>query len=364
MVKEFNRKIVLEDGSEYYGYAFGDVADTVTEIVFNTSMAGYQEIISDPAYTYQSVVMTYPLIGNYGVTDDDFEAKNLSLGGLIVREYNDFPSNFRYTKTLSEVMIENHIPGIYGLDTRALTRSIRDKGTRKVLITDATTPKDEALKILKSYRFPEDAVKKVSCKKRWYSRTANPKFNVVAVDLGIKSSTIKALNKKKCNVTVVPYDTPFEEIIKMQPDGVFLSTGPGNPNETKEVINLVKELKGKCPIFGTGLGYQIMAIAYGAKTEKLKFGHRGSNHAVKNVITGKVEIVTQNHSYTVSESSLKDTDLEITHKNVLDGTIEGLEAKKDLAFGVEYQPELGNGIITECLYEKFIKNMEEGKKNA
>lgn len=196
-MEEFNKKIVLEDGEEYYGYGFGANIESICEIVFNTSMVGYQEIVSDPSYTYQMVVMTYPLIGNYGITDEDYETKQPTIGGLIVREYNDLPSNFRYTKTLSEYLEENNIPGIYGLDTRKLTRSIRDKGSRKVIITDINTTKEEALKKLKEYNIPKDAVSKVSCKKKWHSRTANAKFNIVAVDCGIKLNIIRSLNKSK-----------------------------------------------------------------------------------------------------------------------------------------------------------------------
>ena len=217
-MEKFNKKIVLEDGEEYFGYGFGANTEVISEIVFNTSMVGYQEIISDPSYTYQMVVMTYPLIGNYGITDEDYETRIPTIGGLIVREYNDIPSNFRYTKTLSEYLEENNIPGIYGLDTRKLTRSIRDKGSRKVIITDAKTPKEEALKKLKKYDIPKDAVAKVSSKKKWYSRTANAKYNIVAVDCGIKLNIVRNLNKRGCNVTVVPYNTPYEKIVDLKPD--------------------------------------------------------------------------------------------------------------------------------------------------
>ena len=223
-----DRKIVLEDGSEYYGYGFGSYTDRVCEIVFNTSMVGYQEIVSDPSYTDQMVVMTYPLIGNYGITDDDFECKNPSLGGLIVYDYNDMPSNFRYTKTLSELLEENGIPGISGVDTRKLTRSIRDLGSRRVLITSPDIPAEVAVEIIKNTAVAHDAVSRVSCKKRWYSRTSNPQFNVVAIDCGMKLNIVRSLNKFGCNVVVVPYDTPAEEIEFMKPDGVFLSNGPGH----------------------------------------------------------------------------------------------------------------------------------------
>lgn len=358
-MKEFNKKIVLEDGEEYLGYGFGANVESICEIVFNTSMVGYQEIVSDPSYTYQMVVMTYPLIGNYGITDDDYETGKPSIGGLVVREYNDQPSNFRYTKTLSEYLEENNIPGIYGVDTRKITRSIRDKGSRKVIITDISTTKEEAMEKMKSYQIPKDAVSKVSCKKKWYARTANAKYNVVAVDCGIKLNIVRSLNKRKCNVTVVPYNTTAEEVISLKPDGVFLSNGPGDPEDVKEVIKLVKELKGKYPIFGICLGHQMISLAYGAKTYKLKFGHRGGNHPVLNLKTDKIEITSQNHSYAVDEESLKSTKLEPTHKNILDNTIEGVECKKDRIFSVQYHPESAPGPQDSgYLFDKFINIMK------
>ena len=359
-MKEFNKKIVLEDGEEYLGYGFGSDKEAICEIVFNTSMVGYQEIISDPSYTYQMVVMTYPLIGNYGITDEDYETKQPTIGGIIVREYNDLPSNFRYTKTLSEYLEENNIPGISGIDTRKLTRSIRDKGSRKVIITDINTSKKDALEKLKKYEMPKDAVSKVSCKKKWYSRTSNYKYNVVAIDCGIKLNIIRSLNKRRCNVTIVPYNTTAKEIEKLKPDGIFLSNGPGNPEDVTEVIQLVKELRGKYPIFGICMGHQMISLAYGAKTYKLKFGHRGGNHPVLNLETDKIEITSQNHSYAVDEESLKKTGLKVTHRNILDNTIEGVECKKDKVFSVQYHPESAPGPQDSgYLFDKFIKSMSE-----
>ena len=358
-MKDFNKKIVLEDGEEYLGYGFGADIESICEIVFNTSMVGYQEIVSDPSYTYQMVVMTYPLIGNYGITDDDYETKQPTIGGLIVREYNDLPSNFRYTKTLSEYLEENNIPGISGVDTRKITRSIREKGSRKVIITDINTSKEEALEKLKNHISPKDAVAKVSCKKKWYSRTANAKFNIVAVDCGIKLNIIRSLNKRGCNVTVVPYNTHYEKIVDLKPDGIFLSNGPGDPEDVTEVIELVKKLRGKYPIFGICLGHQMISLAYGAKTYKLKFGHRGGNHPVLNLKTDKIEITSQNHSYAVKEDTLKGTGLEATHKNILDGTIEGVECKKDKVFSVQYHPESAPGPQdSSYLFDQFIEMMK------
>lgn len=364
-MKKFDRKIVLEDGSEYLGYGFGSNSDRICEIVFNTSMVGYQEIISDPSYTYQMVVMTYPLIGNYGITDDDFESKKINIGGLVVREYNDNPSNFRYTNTLGDILSENDVPAIYGIDTRKLTRSIRDLGSRKVLITSSKTKTEDALEMLKEYKIPNDAVSKVSCKKKWYSRTAHAKYNIVAIDCGIKQNIVRCLNNKGGNVTIVPYNTTAEEILDLNPDGIFISNGPGDPQDVKCTINTIKKLIGTKPIFGICLGHQIISLAYGAKTYKLKFGHRGGNHPVKNLENGKIEITSQNHSYAVDDKSLKKTNLDITHINILDNTIEGIECKKDKVFSVQYHPESCPGPQdSRYLFDKFFDMMERSKKNA
>ncbi len=364
-MKKINKKLVLEDGSEYYGYGFGADCDRVCEIVFNTSLVGYQEIVSDPSYTGQTVVMTYPLIGNYGICDDDFECKMPTIGGLVVYDYNDRPSNFRYTKTLSELLEENGIPAISGVDTRKLTRSIRDLGSRRVLMTGADTPKEKALEIIENTPVPHDSVQRVSCKKRWYSRTANPKFNVVAVDCGIKLNIVRSLNRLGCNVTVVPFDTPAEKIEFMKPDGIFLSNGPGDPQDATAVIETVKKLRGKYPIFGICLGHQIIALAAGAKTYKLKFGHRGGNHPVLNKKNGKIEITSQNHSYAVDEGSLEGTELTVTHINLLDKTVEGLENRAQRIFSVQYHPESAPGPQDSgYLFGEFIKYMQEAKDDA
>lgn len=365
MKNGYDRKIVLEDGCEFYGAGFGARGTRVCELVFNTSMVGYQEIVSDPSYTDQMVVMTYPLIGNYGTADDDFETKVPSIGALAVREYNDNPSNFRYTKTLSEILEENQIPGIAGLDTRMLTRSIRDKGSRKALICDAELPKERAMELLTSRQLPHDQVSRVSCTKRWYSRTSNHRFDVVAVDCGIKLNIIRSLNRRGCNVTVVPYDTSAESIAAMAPDGVFLSNGPGDPEDVTPVIGLVRQLRGRVPICGICLGHQMIALAYGAKTYKLKFGHRGGNHPVLNLATGKIEITSQNHSYAVDENSMAGTGLNVTHINLLDRTVEGLACQKDRLFSVQYHPESAPGPQDSAyLFDQFLATMEEAKHNA
>lgn len=360
MPKEFNKKIILEDGAEYLGYGFGADNPAVLEIVFNTSMVGYQEIMSDPSYTDQAVVMTYPLIGNYGMADDDFERDTPTIGALIVREYNDNPSNFRATATLSEIMKKFGVAGIYGIDTRKLNRSIRDYGSRKVLITDIDTPLEKGLRILKNTNIPTDAVKRVSGKKITVFDTENSKYHVAAIDCGMKMNIVRSLNACGCKVTVLPFDTSAETINKLSPDGVFISNGPGNPTDVPETIKTVKQLIGKYPIFGICLGHQIISLAYGAKTYKLKFGHRGGNHPVRNLETGKIEITSQNHSYAVDRESLQATPLTITHINLLDNTVEGLKCDKDKVISVQYHPESAPGPQDSAyLFDRFIKLMEE-----
>lgn len=372
--ESFNRKLILEDGSEYLGYGFGADREAVCEIVFNTSMAGYQEIISDPSYTDQAIVMSYPLIGNYGITDEDFESKMLNLGALIVREVNESPSNFRFTRTLSELLEDNDVPGVYGVDTRKLVRSIRDHGSRKVLITNADTTLEEGLEKLKNTELRHDQVQRCSCRKRWYARTTNPKYNVVAIDCGMKMNIVRELNAHGCNVTVVPYNIDVQDIISMNPDGLFISNGPGDPEDVPEVIETLKTLKGKLPMFGICLGHQLISLAFGAKTYKLKFGHRGGNHPVKDLATGKIEITSQNHSYAVDESSLEGTGLKVSHINLLDNTVEGLcnydinaetvDTNEPRVFSVQYHPESAPGPQDSTyLFDRFIESMNLNKKN-
>ena len=364
MANNLSRKIILEDGQEYCGAGFGADADRVLEIVFNTSMVGYQEILSDPSYTDQAVVMTYPLIGNYGMAEDDYETVTPTIGALIVREYNDEPSNFRAEKTLGKVMETYGIPGIAGVDTRKLNRSIRDEGSRKAYLCDIGTPLEKGLEILKQTELPHDAVRRVSCKAPWEASAEQPRFHVVAVDCGMKLNILRSLVGRGCRVTVVPYDTTAERIAALSPDGVFLSNGPGDPTDVPETIATIKELRGRVPIFGICLGHQILSLAYGAKTYKLKFGHRGGNHPVLDLETGKIEISSQNHSYAVDEGSLAGTPLRVTHRNLLDGTVEGVACKKDGAFSVQYHPESAPGPRDSGhLFDRFIALMES-KKNA
>ena len=320
------RKLILEDGSEYLGEGFGAKRDTVSEIVFNTSMAGYQEILSDPSYTDQAIVMSYPLMGNYGIAEEDFESRIIAPDAFIVRDLNRDPSNFRSVQTLEELLEDAGVPGITGVDTRKLVRSIRDLGSRRCLLTDADTSLEVGLDIIRRTPVPHDSVRRRSCKKRWYSRTSNPRYNVTAIDCGMKGNIVRMLNEHKCNVTTL------------------------------------KVLRGEVPMFGICLGHQLLALSYGGETYKLKFGHRGGNHPVKDLTTGKIEITSQNHSYAVKEEALEGTGLAVTHVNVLDDTVEGMEHRDDLVFSVQYHPESCPGPQdSRYLFQRFTQNMDLGK---
>ena len=354
------RKIILENGEEYRGVSFGSGEEKILEIVFNTSMAGYQEILSDPSYTDQAVVMTYPLIGNYGMAKDDYETEVPTIGALIVRQYVDEPSNFRSVSALGDVMREYGICGISGVDTRRLDRSIRDHGSRKALLTGPETSLEEGIARLREYRMPRDAVSRVSCRAAWEASCENPRFHVVAVDCGMKRNIVRSLLKRGCRVTVVPWNTPAEEIRAYRPDGVFLSNGPGDPEDVPETVRTVRKLLGEVPVFGICLGHQILALACGARTYKLKFGHRGGNHPVKDLETGRIEITSQNHSYAVDEDSLSGTNVTVTHRNLLDGTVEGIRCGRDRAFSVQYHPESAPGPEDSGhLFDRFLELMEE-----
>ena len=362
-MKPFTKKLVLENGKEFPGYGFGSDRIAVCEIVFNTSMVGYQEIVSDPTYTEQIVVMTYPLMGNYGFADEDYESKFPSMGGMVVRECCDAPSNFRYTKTLNEAFEELDVPGISGVDTRMITRIIRNEGTQRAAIVDYNMPHEEAMKLIRESEPKRNLLERISCKKRWFSRTPNHKWDVVAIDCGIKYSFIRQLNAKGCNVTIVPYNSTPEEILAFNPDGIFVSNGPGDPAEGTKVSETIKALQGKLPIFGVDLGHQVIAMSYGAQNVKMKVGHRGANHPVKNLESGKLEIVAQNHGFVVDEESIKNTPIKITHRNLLDNTVAGIEVLEDHIFSVQYQPDCSPESSSTYLFDKFIKLMED-QKNA
>lgn len=341
-------KLVLQTGQEFKGLSFGCDNQVIGEIFFNTSMVGYQDILSDPAYFGKIACMTYPLIGNYGLADEDYDFKNIFVKGYVVKENNDLPSNFRSTRTLSEAMEENKVSGLSDVDTREITKIIRDNGTMKAMITSEETPLDECLRLLNEYQ-EENPLPVVSCKKMWYSRTANPTHTVVVLDIGVKASFVKRLNEYGLNVIVVPYNTTVEQIKKLRPSGIIVSNGPGNPNDFEEVLTLVKSLKGKYPILALGNGAALVSLLYGATVNKMKYGHQGANHPIREVSTNKIEICSQNHFYEIKNLS---EEVKVTHINVIDNDIEGFIDEKGKVIAVNYL------LTTDIEMKKFIKLMK------
>lgn len=356
MTNNQTKKLVLENGIEMKGFSFGADRPAVGEIIFNTSMVGYQEVISDPAYAGQIVVMTYPPMGQYGIADEDFESRHLSIAGLIAREYCDTPSNFRYTKSLSEELSEESVPALYGLDTRMLTCIIRDNGSMKAAIVDEDVPLEKALEMIADCKSASTAVESVTTAKRWFKRTPHHKHDVVVIDFGVKMSLIDCLTESGCNVTVVPFNATTEEILGFNPDGVLLSSGPGNPALLPETIGTLNALKGKLPIAGIGLGHELIAMSYGAKIKKLAPGHHGGR-PVRNLETGRIEAVEHNHGYAVSATNLPKT-LKVCFEDVVDKSIEGLKCEKDKVITCAFYPEGAPGPKVESFFTKFIGWME------
>lgn len=350
--------LILEDGHIFEGKSIGSTKEVISEIVFNTSMTGYLEVLTDPSYAGQAVVMTYPLIGNYGICYEDMESLKPWPDGYIVRELSRMPSNFRSEGTIQDFLIKYDIPGIEGIDTRALTKILREKGTMNGMITtNENFVLDEVISELKKYS-PTGVVKKVTCDK--VSKLEGGKYKVALMDFGAKNNIAKSLQKRDCEVTIYPAETSAETIINSNPDGIMLSNGPGDPKECTEIIEEIKKLyNSDIPIFAICLGHQLMALATGADTHKMKYGHRGGNHPVKDLKSGKVYISSQNHGYVVDENTIDENIAEVGFINVNDKTVEGLRYKNKPIFTVQFHPEACPGPQdSSLLFNEFITMME------
>jgi len=353
--------LALEDGSVFRGNAVGAEGETFGELVFNTSMSGYQEILTDPSYAGQIVTMTYPLIGNYGVNEEDVESRRPFVEGFVMRECCLEPSNWRATKSLPEYLRENNIVAIDGVDTRSITRILRTKGAQRSVISTVDLDADSLVKkaLASPYMAGSDYVKAVSVDEP-YLWNEEGRFHVVAMDYGIKYNILRLLASHGCRVTVMPATASLDDVLARKPDGVFLSNGPGDPAALPYLYPTIQGLFGKLPVFGICLGHQLLGHAYGGGTFKLKFGHRGGNQPVMNHDTGRVEISAQNHGFAVDADSLDPDKVRVTHVNLNDNTVEGMEHRQFPAFSVQYHPEASPGPHdSRYLFQKFVRMMEE-----
>lgn len=355
--------LILEDGTVFEGTSIGSTREVISEIVFNTSMTGYLEVLTDPSYAGQAVTMTYPLIGNYGVCYKDMESQKAWPDGYIVRELSRMASNFRNEDPIQKFLLDNDIPGICGIDTRALTKILREKGTMNGMITtNENYNLDEVLPKIKEYSV-KGVVRKVTCSEKYVLPGKGPK--VALMDFGAKKNIARSLNNRGCEVTVYPAYTKAEEILESNPDGIMLSNGPGDPKECVEIIEEIKKLyNSNVPIFAICLGHQLMALATGADTKKMKYGHRGGNHPVKDLDSGHVYISSQNHGYMVDGDTVDENIAKVAFINVNDKTVEGLRYKNKRIFTVQFHPEACPGPQdSDTLFDEFLTMMED-KKNA
>lgn len=350
-------RLILEDGSEFVGKSFGSARDAIGEVVFHTGMTGYQEVLSDPACYGQLVTMAYPLIGNYGLTREDFESVRPHLFGLIVREYEPVPSNWRARYSLDEWLKRHDIPGISEIDTRMLVRKIREHGSMKGLLTVSKDPVDQLLAKLKQAEPVSGPVARVSTAHMYHAPGSGNR--IVLIDLGVKNGILRELIRRELDVVVVPYRTSAAEIHALAPDGILLAGGPGDPKELADTVDTVRELLEHYPFFGIGLGHLLFALACGADTVKMKYGHHGNSYPVKDLKSGRCLITPQNHMYTISEHSLEKSDLEVSYINNNDGTIEGLRHKHLPAFSVQFHPEASPGSTdAQFLFDEFLDMIE------
>jgi len=352
--------LVLQDGTVYHGTAFGHIGETSGEVCFNTGMTGYQEILTDPSYCGQIVTMTYPHVGNYGINEEDVESGRIQVAGFVVRDGCEMPSNFRATSSLPDYLDRQGIVGIQNIDTRALTRKLRSEGAMNGTISSSGRAVEELLEEVRGMpsMAGQDLARKVTCDASWHWESAPAgRFRVAAIDYGIKHNILRLLAAHDCDVTVFPAQTSAADILEFNPDGVFLSNGPGDPDAVSYGIETVRGLLGKKPVFGICLGHQLLALALDGKTYKMKFGHRGVNHPVKNLLTQKVEITSQNHGFAVDPDSLP-ASAEITHWNLNDNTLEGFRSAEHSAFSVQYHPEAAPGPHdSRYLFEQFTALM-------
>ncbi|MFC1561701.1 glutamine-hydrolyzing carbamoyl-phosphate synthase small subunit [candidate division KSB1 bacterium] len=366
-----NRKarLLLADGTIFNGLSLGAEGTATGEVVFNTAMTGYQEILTDPSYRFQIIVMTYPQIGNYGVNKDDFESSGIFASGLVIREQSPVVSHWKADKSLDEYLKHHNIAGISDIDTRALTRHIRDCGAQMGMITTDDAPEQGLLAGLRSGTtlVGRDIVKEVTTdvQYEWTLNSSNARLKssypprVAVYDFGVKYSILRQLRHYGCSIRIFPATTPAETVMDWNPDGIFLSNGPGDPGPLDYAVDSVRKLLGKIPIFGICLGHQILGLALGGTTEKLKFGHHGANHPVKYLPNGSIEITSQNHGFIVNAGSLPENDIEITHINLNDGTLEGFRHRSLSAFSVQYHPESAPGPHdSRYLFDHFIDEMK------
>ena len=358
--------LYLEDGRLFEGLGFGAEGESVGEVVFNTSMTGYQEVLTDPSYAGQIVVMTQPEIGNYGVNLEDEESRKPFVEGFIVRECSPIFSNWRGEKTLDGYLQEKSIPGIAETDTRALVRHIRGRGAmRGILSTVDFDPESLKQKVLKHPAMEgSDYVAAVTSNEPYSWASESPRFRVVAYDFGIKRNILRSLSSRGCDLTIVPATTSAEDVLALNPDGIFLSNGPGDPEPLDYIVKDLQKLIHQKPVFGICLGHQLLGLAFEGKTYKLKFGHRGGNQPVKNLITGKVEISAHNHGFAVDPDSLKDSEIQLTHLNLNDQTLEGFRHRYLPVFSVQYHPEAAPGPHDSLyLFDDFLRLMKEEADN-
>jgi carbamoyl-phosphate synthase small subunit len=352
-------RLALENGTVLYGESFGSDCSCEGEVVFNTAMTGYQEILTDPSYCGQIVTMTYPLIGNYGINPDDFESRRSFVRGFVVKEACRNPNNWRATETIASYLKRNKIPGISGIDTRALTRIIRKSGAMRGIISTEACSDEELVQKAKNspYLSGQNLLTEVSVPESYTLKADGPR--IVVLDLGMKQSIANNLNRAGCEVIVVPATTTAEEVLAFKPAGLMLSNGPGDPKDAKVPIETAQSLIGKLPLFGICLGHQVLALALGADTYKLKFGHRGANHPVKDLETTKVQITSQNHGYAVDEMTLEALDITVTHRNLNDWTVEGMVHNTHPIFCVQYHPEAFPGPSDSAhIFERFLSMLQ------